>query len=487
MATDPRPRAIFLNSPHNPTGGVATREDLAAIADVVRGTELMVFSDEPYCHMVWSGRHASILAEPGMLEHTVAAYTFSKSYSMSGWRIGFAVAAPVVVDAIGKLINTTASCSPPLAQRAAQAALEHDAATRDDYMRRFRAQGRAALRRPRRIDGFRVVPPGRHLLRLPRCPRGLQPPGNHLARSGALPARSGRRPLRRRLPGRRMLRRSRPRLPALQLRRARRAHRRGRGIPPQGPGTTGSNQELPGRRILNMYSVRPIRSDDILHDSAENALDSRLHPHRGAGQSRRSSRNGSFLPERCLVSSDDLEGGSVPTGGARVQIRAGHTVTYDLDSARAIRFIHVAGVLTFAADRDTRLDVGLLKIEQGENASEDGFDCDAHAMQVDPVMPRPALLVGTPERPIEAEWKATIRLVWFEDMDRQTCPALVCCGGRMEIHGAPMSRTWVKLGQTAKKGDARCSWPRRSRDGGWETMSSSRRLRRTTTGGNGAP
>ncbi len=113
LATDPRPRAIFLNSPHNPTGGVATREDLAAIADLVRGTDLMIFSDEPYCHMVWAGRHASILAEPGMLEHTVAAYTFSKSYSMSGWRIGFAVAHTEVVESIGKLINTTASCSPP--------------------------------------------------------------------------------------------------------------------------------------------------------------------------------------------------------------------------------------------------------------------------------------------------------------------------------------------------------------------------------------
>ena len=75
---------------------MATRDDLAEIADVVRGSELMVFSDEPYCHMVWDGRHASILAEPGMLEHAVAAYTFSKSYSMSGWRIGFAVAAPDV-------------------------------------------------------------------------------------------------------------------------------------------------------------------------------------------------------------------------------------------------------------------------------------------------------------------------------------------------------------------------------------------------------
>jgi aspartate aminotransferase len=159
LATDPKPRAVVLNSPHNPTGGVATRDDLAAIAEIVRGTELLVFSDEPYCHMVWSGRHASILAEPGMLEHTVAAYTFSKSYSMSGWRIGFAVAAPEFVVAIGKLINTSASCSPPLAQRAAQAALERDTATRNDYMERFRRKVERLCDGLERVDGFRVVRP----------------------------------------------------------------------------------------------------------------------------------------------------------------------------------------------------------------------------------------------------------------------------------------------------------------------------------------
>jgi aspartate aminotransferase len=159
LATDPKPRAIVLNSPHNPTGGIATRDDLAAIAEIVRGTELMIFSDEPYCHMVWSGRHASILAEPGMLDHTVAAYTFSKSYSMSGWRMGFAVAAPAVVDAIGKLINTSASCSPPFAQRAAQAALEHDTQTRDDYMERFHRKVDRLCDGLERVDGFRVVRP----------------------------------------------------------------------------------------------------------------------------------------------------------------------------------------------------------------------------------------------------------------------------------------------------------------------------------------
>jgi aspartate aminotransferase len=159
LETDKKPRAVFLNSPHNPTGGVATREDLQAIAAVVRGTDLVVFSDEPYCHMVWQGRHESILAEPGMLDHAVAAYTFSKSYSMSGWRIGFAVAHPDVVEAIGKLINTTASCSPPFVQKAALAALERDAASRDESMGRFREKVQRLVAGLVRIEGLSVVPP----------------------------------------------------------------------------------------------------------------------------------------------------------------------------------------------------------------------------------------------------------------------------------------------------------------------------------------
>jgi aspartate aminotransferase len=159
LATDAKPRAIFLNSPHNPTGGVATRDDLAAIADVVRGTDLVVFSDEPYCHMVWEGRHESILAQPGMLDHTLAAYTFSKSYSMSGWRIGFAVGHPDVVESIGKLINTSASCSPPFVQQAARAALEHDAPTRDEYMQRFRRKVERLSSGLASIEGMIIAPP----------------------------------------------------------------------------------------------------------------------------------------------------------------------------------------------------------------------------------------------------------------------------------------------------------------------------------------
>lgn len=159
LKTDPKPRAIFLNSPHNPTGGIATRDDLKAIAALVRGTDVMIFSDEPYCHMVWRGRHESIGALPGMLDHTVAAYTFSKSYSMSGWRIGFAVAHPEVVTAIGNLVNTTASCSPPFVQWAARAALEQDTAARDETMQLFRSKVERLAAGLARIDGVAVVPP----------------------------------------------------------------------------------------------------------------------------------------------------------------------------------------------------------------------------------------------------------------------------------------------------------------------------------------
>jgi len=159
LAEDPSPKAIFLNSPHNPTGGVATEQDLKEIADLVRGRNVAVFSDEPYCHMVWRGEHKSLLAQPGMLEQCVAAYTFSKSYSMSGWRLGFAVASAEVADSIGKMINTTLSCTPPIVQLAGTAALKQDAAERDRMMREFRDKVVLLTEGLNRIDGFHVLDP----------------------------------------------------------------------------------------------------------------------------------------------------------------------------------------------------------------------------------------------------------------------------------------------------------------------------------------
>jgi aspartate aminotransferase len=155
----PRARAIFLNSPHNPTGGVATAEDLRGLADLVRGRNVAVFSDEPYCHMVWTGKHHPLLAQPGILDQVVAAYTFSKSYGMSGWRLGYAIGSPRVIEVIGKMINTTLSCVPPLVQMAGQAALEHDAAERDEVMQRFRKKVEILVEDLRGVEGIKVLMP----------------------------------------------------------------------------------------------------------------------------------------------------------------------------------------------------------------------------------------------------------------------------------------------------------------------------------------
>jgi aspartate aminotransferase len=159
LASDASPRAIFLNSPHNPTGGVTTREDLEQIADAIRGRDVAVFSDEPYCHMVWRGSHHSILSQPGMLAQCVGAYTFSKSYSMSGWRLGFAVASVEVADVIGKMINTTLSCTPPIVQLAGIAALQRDKKERDEVMQKFREKVVLLTDGLNRIDGFRALDP----------------------------------------------------------------------------------------------------------------------------------------------------------------------------------------------------------------------------------------------------------------------------------------------------------------------------------------
>ncbi len=159
LAEDPSPKAIFLNSPHNPTGGVATEEDLRRIADLIRGEQIAVFSDEPYCHMVWKGRHHSVMAQPGMLDQGIAAFTFSKSYSMGGWRLGFAVSSATTAESLGTMVNTTLSCTPPFVQIAGKAALEMDRSERDAVMNQFRTKVMLLTEGLNRLEGFHTLEP----------------------------------------------------------------------------------------------------------------------------------------------------------------------------------------------------------------------------------------------------------------------------------------------------------------------------------------
>lgn len=148
-------------------------------------------------------------------------------------------------------------------------------------------------------------------------------------------------------------------------------------------------------------------------------------------------------------------GGAVPGTGARVLVRAGHRILYDAKSEAVVRAINIGGSLVFDPTKDTLLNVGLIKIQAGESYSEEGFDCDAHGEVGDPNATKPELIVGSPEQPVAAGKNATIRLHFVEGMNKETCPAIVCCGGRMDFHGQPMARTWLKLGTSTMPGETK--------------------------------
>ena len=154
----------------------------------------------------------------------------------------------------------------------------------------------------------------------------------------------------------------------------------------------------------------------------------------------------------------------VPGQGDRVLIERDTRVTYDVRSKDVVRLVQVVGTLEFARDRDTELNVAILKVQDSDHCSESGFACDfAHVNEAgEPEkLPDgkhlggklPALLVGTPNNPIPAGVTARIRLHYLEGMNKDDAPALACCSARMEIHGSPLSRTWVKLGADAQPGD----------------------------------
>ena len=135
-------------------------------------------------------------------------------------------------------------------------------------------------------------------------------------------------------------------------------------------------------------------------------------------------------------------------------IREGHKVVYDRNSDQPIRSLFVAGSLRFATLRDTRLDVGIISIQNNEDTTEHGFSCKGPSPANDSKNSKAVFEVGSAEMPVDAKYHALIRLVYFEGMDPQSAPSIVCCGGRMDLHGAPLNRTWLKLGEDAKKGSA---------------------------------
>ena len=116
-------RMIIINSPQNPTGGVLTRGDLEAIAQVAMEKDLVVMTDEPYEQILYEGVHHSIMAVPGMKERTILIDGFSKAFAMTGWRLGYGVMPADLAAAVARLQTNCTSCTSAFTQRAGLVAL----------------------------------------------------------------------------------------------------------------------------------------------------------------------------------------------------------------------------------------------------------------------------------------------------------------------------------------------------------------------------
>ena len=133
-----RTKMILLNSPSNPTGTVMTESDFNGIAELARDHDLLVLTDEIYEKLVYDGRHVSIAALDGMYERTVTLNGFSKSYAMTGWRIGWLVAHKDLMKPIDKVQQHTLTCCTSFAQKGALAALTGPQKCVEDMRAEFR-------------------------------------------------------------------------------------------------------------------------------------------------------------------------------------------------------------------------------------------------------------------------------------------------------------------------------------------------------------
>ena len=139
-AITPKTKILVLNSPHNPTGGILTPEDIAAIAEIVRKHDILVISDEIYSRHAYDRPFASYYGLAGMPERTVLIDGCSKAWAMTGWRLGFGVMPTYIAEAATSLVLNTVSCTATFVQDAAIAALngpdEPVQAMRDEFLRR---------------------------------------------------------------------------------------------------------------------------------------------------------------------------------------------------------------------------------------------------------------------------------------------------------------------------------------------------------------
>jgi aspartate aminotransferase len=158
LVTD-RTKLIIFNSPHNPTGGVLRRQEIEAIASIARERDILVLADEIYGRVMYEGEHLSIASLPDMAERTIVLDGFSKTFAMTGWRLGYAILPPGLVGAFSKLIINSVSCTSAFSQVAAVEALNGPQDDVHAMVDEFRVRREMVVAGLNRIPGIRCRMP----------------------------------------------------------------------------------------------------------------------------------------------------------------------------------------------------------------------------------------------------------------------------------------------------------------------------------------
>ncbi len=158
LITD-RTRLIILNSPHNPTGGVLTKKDILAIAEAIGDRNIMVLSDEIYSRLIFEGEDFSIMSVPGFKDRTILLDGFSKTYAMTGWRMGYGVMRADLATHISRLMTNSNSCTASFTQVAGIEALRGDQSSVDKMNAEFKHRRDVFVAGLNRIKGFSCLVP----------------------------------------------------------------------------------------------------------------------------------------------------------------------------------------------------------------------------------------------------------------------------------------------------------------------------------------
>jgi len=149
-----RTRLIILNSPHNPTGGVLSKKDILDVADAIGDRNVLILSDEIYSRLIYDGEHFSIMSVPSFKERTILLDGFSKTYAMTGWRMGYGVMRADLAAHLTRLMTNSNSCTASFTQIAGIEALKGDQSSVDKMSDEFRRRRDAFVAGLNKIKGF---------------------------------------------------------------------------------------------------------------------------------------------------------------------------------------------------------------------------------------------------------------------------------------------------------------------------------------------